>query len=223
MLNIFRSFLINEYTPMDNFIKDFKIHRVYKKGEILYYENTPSLGLYCISEGTVKVYSTDDKGREMIKRLSTTGDIFGYGHLLGDKTHRDAARALEETQCYFIDVRSLEELLEKNNEFSARLMKEIGKELAYSQMKCLSLMRKNVRERLAWHFHYMGTHHGVEEAGKIRIKLQLSRDEIASLIGTASETAIRFISEFKEMGILKEEDRYFEIIDSHRLMKIGRL
>lgn len=208
---------------MDNFIKDFKIHRVYKKGEILYYEKTPSLGLYCISEGTVKVYTTDDKGREMIKRLSTKGDIFGYSHILGDKTHRDAARALEETQCYFIDIRSLEELLESNPQFSARLMKEIGKELTYSQMRCMGLIRKSVRERLAWHFHYMINHHGEDMGGKVRIKLQLSRDEIASLIGTASETAIRFISEFKEMGILEEEDRCFHVVDQEKLFKIGRL
>lgn len=208
---------------MNNFIKDFKIHRVYKKGEILYYENTPSLGLYCISEGTVKVYSSDDRGREIIKRLSTKGDIFGYGHILGDKIHRDAARAMEETQCYFIDIRSLEELLQSNPQFSAKLMQEIGKELTYSQMRCMSLMRKNVRERLAWHFHYMSTHHGEEVDGRIKIRLQLSRDEIASLIGTASETAIRFISEFKEMGIITEEDRCFHILDHERLTKLGRL
>lgn len=208
---------------MDTFIKDFKIHRVYKKGEILYYENTPSLGLYCISEGTVKVYSSDEKGREMIKRLSTKGDIFGYGHLLGERVHKDAARALEETQCYFIDTRSLDELLTSNAEFSARLMKEIGKELTYSQMRCMSLMRKNVRERLAWHFNYMGMKHGEEYGGKIKIKLQLSRDEIASLIGTASETAIRFISEFKEMGIIYEEDKCFHIIDQEKLTNICKL
>jgi CRP-like cAMP-binding protein len=207
---------------MEKFIKDFQIQRVYKKGEILYYENTPSLGLYCINKGTVKIYSSMDKGREVILRLAREGEIFGYGHLLGEKVHKDSARALEDTQCYFIDAYVLKDLLTRDPELSTRLLKMVGKELFETQNRCVELIKKNVRERLASYFHYMSQHHGEVINGKTKIKIQLSREEIASMIGTASETAIRFISEFKEMGLIQEEDRFFHIVNPEALVNIGR-
>jgi CRP-like cAMP-binding protein len=206
---------------MEKIFKEFKIQRVFKKGEILYYEKTPSLGLFYISSGAVKIYKTDNKNRKVILRLASVGDIFGFGHLIGEKIHLDSAKALEETQCHFIDESGLEDLMLKNPELSPLLMKMIGKELMLSQHRCLDLINKNVRERLATHFHYMAQHHSEVVDGKIRIKVQLSREEIASVIGTASETAIRFISEFKELGLIEEQDRVFHIVNSERLSSIG--
>jgi len=203
-------------------MRDHKIQRVYRKGEILYYENTPSLGLYSIRSGTVKIYTRDKTGKEIILKLATAGDMFGYGHFMGEKIHMDSAKAIEDTECDFINASELKLLMEQDAEFAESLFSMMGKELKDSQKKCKDLIRKNVRERLASYFDYMVKNHSEVTDGKIKIRVQLSREEIASIIGTASETAIRFISEFKEMGLIVEEDKYFHILKPDELISIGR-
>jgi CRP-like cAMP-binding protein len=208
---------------MKNLFEKFQLQRVFKKGEILYYENTPSFGLYCIESGTVKIISKDSKSREVILRLASEGDIFGYNHLIGEKLHKNTAKAVEDTRCYFIDEMALRDLMLNDPALSGEIMKLIGRELMDSHDRCIELIKKNVRQRLASYFRYMSHKHGVEVNGKIKIRVQLSREEIASIIGTASETTIRFISEFKELGLIQEEDRFFHIMNPEGLNSIGHL
>ena len=148
--------------------------------------------------------------------------MFGYGHFMGEKVHMDSAKAIEDTECDFINASELKLLMEQDTEFAESLFSMMGKELKDSQKKCKDLIRKNVRERLASYFDYMAKNHSDVSDGKIRIKFQLSLEEIASIIGTASETAIRFISEFKEMGLIVEEDKFFHILKPEELITIGR-
>jgi CRP-like cAMP-binding protein len=203
-------------------MRDFKIRRIYRKGEILFSENTPSLGLYSIRSGTVKIYAKDSGGKEIILKLARAGDMIGYGHFMGEKIHMDSAKAIEDTECEFINSSELKLLIVEDPEFAESLFSILGHELKGFQKKCKDLIRKNVRERLACYFDYMAKNHSEVKDGKIKIRVQLSREEIASIIGTASETAIRFISEFKEMGLIVEEDKYFHILKPNELVLIGR-
>ncbi len=197
--------------------------RVYKKGEVIYYEDTPAFGFYYIKSGTVKVFSSDNTGKEVILRLATAGDIFGHGHLMGQKNHMNSSQAIEETICHFIDGNEFQIMMMKNPNLMGVVMQKIGHELSLIQDRCVDLMKKNVRERLASYFHYMTTYHSEHTEQGMKIRVHLSREEIASIIGTAHETAIRFIGEFKEMGLIREEDRVFYILDQDRLRGMGRL
>lgn len=197
--------------------------RIYKKGEVIYYEDTPAFGFYYIKSGTVKIFSTDSVGKEVILRLATDEDIFGHGHLLGHKHHMNSAQAVEETICHFFDGNEFQRLMIRNPNLMGTVMKKIGEELSLIQDRCVDLMKKNVRERLASYFHYMTTHHSEKSEQGMKIRVHLSREEIASIIGTAHETAIRFIGEFKEMGLIREEDRVFYILDQERLRSMGKL
>ncbi len=215
---------------MDQIIQHYQMgqqnvanNRVYKKGDVIYNEATPSFGLYYISQGTVKAFMTDRNGREVILRLASKGDIFGHGYLFGERNHKDSAKAMEETHCHFLDGNDFQSLMSKNPGLGVEIMRKIGKELNLAQSRCVDLIKKNVRERLACYFHYMAKNHSEQNDKGTRIKLQLSREEIASIIGTANETAIRFISEFKEMGLIQEEDRFFHILDHDRIASIGRI
>lgn len=212
--------LIQHYQTNQENLSNIK---VYKKGDVIYNEDTPSFGLYYISQGTVKVFMTDRNGREVILRLASKGDIFGHGYLFGERNHKDSAKAMEETHCHFLDGNDFQALMMKNPSLGVEIMKKIGKELNSAQSRCVDLIKKNVRERLACYFHYMAKNHSEQNEKGTRINLQLSREEIASIIGTANETAIRFISEFKEMGLIQEEDRFFHILDHDRIASIGRI
>lgn len=202
--------------------ENFSSKRLYKKGEVIYYEETPSFGFFYVSTGTVKIFTQDSQGREVILRLAKSGDIFGHAYLFGQRNHHNSAKAVEETECHFIEGTKFYSLLVNKPDIGFIVMKKIGKELHLFQNRCVDLMKKNVRERLASYFYYMALHHSEYNEMGLKIKLQLSREEIASIIGTANETAIRFISEFKEMGLIREEDRYFLILDKDRLASLGR-
>ena len=197
--------------------------RVYKKGEVIYYEDTPAFGFYYIKSGTIKIFSSDNSGKEVILRLATSGDIFGHGHLLGHKNHMNSSQAVEETTCHFIDGNEFQSMVLRDPNLMGLVMKKIGHELSLIQDRCVDLMKKNVRERLASYFHYMTTYHSEATEQGMKIRVHLSREEIASIIGTAHETAIRFIGEFKEMGLIREEDRVFYILDQEKLRGMGRL
>lgn len=198
-------------------------HKLYHKGEVIYYKDTPSFGFYYITQGTVKIYTTDNNGREVILRLARSGDIIGHEFLMGENSHTDSAKALEDTVCQFLDGHEFHDLMMNNPSMGLLIMKKMKEELELIQGRCIDLIRKNVRERLASYFHYMSEYHSHEDDKGIRIRVHLSREEIASLIGTANETAIRFIGEFKEMGLIQEEDRVFHILDKPRLRQIARL
>ena len=215
---------------MEELINDFLLEstkpgkgKVYQKGEVIYYEDTPSFGLYYISSGTVKIYTSDTNGREIILRLASKKDIFGHRYLMNEKIHVESAKALEETICHFIDGRDFQDKMQRIPPLTQIILQKIGKEIHHYQRRCVELIKKNVRERLASYFYYMAMNHSENSKYGIKIKVQLSREEIASIIGTANETAIRFISEFKELGIICEEDRFFHIRDKERLASIGRI
>jgi CRP-like cAMP-binding protein len=198
-------------------------HKLYQKGKILYHEETPSSGIYLIISGTVKLYHTDRNGREVILRLARRGDILGYEYLFGKNGHSASAKAVEESVCQFIEGNEFQALMANNPAIHMMIIKKLNEELCLFQNRCLELIKKNVRERLANYFHYMAEHHGEIHEKGIRIRIQLSREEIASLIGTANETTIRFISEFKELGLVFEEDRIFYITDKERLAQIAKI
>ncbi len=208
----------------DDFLKTigFRKGKIYQKGEVIYHEDTPSFGLYFISSGTVKIYTSDASGREIILRLAGQKDIFGHRYLLDEKTHLESAKALEESTCHFIDGRDFQDQMESLPHVRQIIFKKIGHEISHYQKRCVELMRKNVRERLAAYFNDMVLNHSEQTEDGIKIKIQLSREEIASIIGTANETAIRFISEFKEMGLITEEDRYFYIKNQEELLRLSQ-
>lgn len=206
---------------MESIFKNYETKKTYHKGEVLYHENTPSFGIFCVRSGTVKIFTTDRNGKEVILKLASRGDLFGHGYFTGSKMHINTAKAVEETECYFIESNELNHLLKTDDEFAKRILGHIGEELRDSQTKCRDLIKKNVRERLASYFQYMAGNHSENCDGTIRINVQLSREEIASMIGTANETAIRFISEFKELGLIKEEDKFFHILKPDELSTIS--
>ena len=193
----------------------------FNKGEIIYHEETPSYGLYLVHSGIIKVYTSDDSGKEIILRLAGPGDIIGHHFLFKNISHIDSSKVIENSVCSFIDKKSLNEIQKSSSETFDYIIQKIGQELMIYQDKSIELIKKNVRERLASFFSYMVKNHSDIKNDKIRIKVQLTREEIASMIGTANETAIRFISEFKDLGLVEEVDRHFHILEKDKIDKLA--
>ncbi|WP_408095874.1 Crp/Fnr family transcriptional regulator [Peredibacter sp. HCB2-198] len=191
----------------------------YRKGETIFHEGTSSFGIYLIKQGHVKVFTNGLEGKEHILRLATTGDLLGHRSLFKNKMNLESAKALEDTECYFIEHKTIEDLFVKNPEIAIDTLLRLSHELDDALNRNSVLVKKNVKERLAEYFLMMNKIYGEDHC----IRLHLSREEIASMIGTANETAIRVISDFKEQGLITEIDKTFYIKDEKTLRQIAGL
>ncbi|WPU66894.1 Crp/Fnr family transcriptional regulator [Peredibacter starrii] len=191
----------------------------YRKGETIYHEGTSSFGIYLIKQGHVKIFTNGIEGKEHILRLATGGDILGHRSLFKCKMNLESAKALEDTECYFVEHKTIEDLFIKNPELAIDTLLRLSHELDEALNRNSVLVKKNVRERMAEYFLTMDKLYGENHC----IRLHLSREEIASMIGTANETAIRVISDFKEQGLITEIDKTFYLKDTEKLKLIADL
>ncbi len=197
------------------------IRHVYKRGEILFHQGTARSGVFCINEGIVKIFTTDRNGNQIISHLASGGDLLGHGHNPHKPIHFNSAMALENVSCCFLDMTHLRDLLEENPLLMFNLIENMEKELSEAHDRNCNLINKNVRERLAYYFHTMALKHGYLTSEGVRINVRLTREEIGSYIGTAHETAIRFISEFKSLGLIKEEERFFYVLKPQEIAHLA--
>jgi CRP-like cAMP-binding protein len=188
------------------------VRHVYKRGDILYHQGTARTGVFCINQGIVKVFTTDRNGSQIISHFASEGDLLGQGSNPQRPIHFNSAMALDNVSCCFLEMSHLKVLLKENPLLMFNMMVNLEKELSEAHDRNSNLINKNVRERLAYYFHSMKMKHGDFTSEGIRINVRLTREEIASYIGTAHETAIRFISEFKSLGLIKEEERFFYVL-----------
>ncbi len=192
----------------------------HKKGQTLFYEGTRPLGLFCINEGTVKIYKSTSNGKEQIIRLAKAGDFLGYRALLGEEHYAASATILEDAKVCFIPKESFMQLLSTDSNLYRKLMKAVCHELGIMEEKVTSLSQKTVRERLAGTLLMLKKTYGIEgENNSKQLDIALSREDIASIVGTATETVIRLLSEFKRDGFISLEGKKIRVLDAKALAK----
>jgi CRP-like cAMP-binding protein len=104
-----------------------------------------------------------------------------------------------------------------------QIMKKMSQEISASENRNAAMSQKNVRERLAELLLELKQSYGINENGRYRLDIRLTREEIASMVGTANETIIRFISEFKDEGLIQQEGKVIYLVDEKRLMQTANM
>jgi CRP/FNR family transcriptional regulator len=193
----------------------------HRKGQILYYEGAKPLGIFCINTGVVKVYKTASNGKEQIIHLAKRGDFLGYAALLGEENHTHSAMIIEDAKICFVPREVFLTSLTKNNEFSQRITKQLSHELGVMEEKLTDASQKNIRERLAFLLLQLANSYGVEGNGSQKINLALSREEIAGMVGTATESVIRLLSEFKKDGLIELDGKKILLKDKKALARLS--
>lgn len=193
----------------------------YKKGATLFHEGSHAIGVYCIKEGKIKLTKMGDMGREQIIRLAKAGDLIGYRSVFGDHMSTSAI-ALEDSVVCFIPKEPFLDTLKEAPEFSMDLFRLISSDLKRSDEYITHMAQKPVRERTAEAMLLLYDTYGTLPDGKT-LDVQLSRDEIANMIGTAMETAVRFLNEFKRDGIIDLSGKKIKILNRNELAKIANL
>jgi CRP-like cAMP-binding protein len=200
-----------------------KITNLYKKGQTLFVEGNPPYGLYCISTGNVKVSKIGPSGKENIVRLAGAGDVLGHRSIFTDQYYSATATALEDTRVCFIDKKYILEKVEKEPTVSKNIMYRLGRDLGISENKIASLAQKSVFERTSELLLLLGASHSEETPEGKMITLKLTREEMASYLGTSSETLIRCISELKSENVLGQAGKSLIILDEEKLVEFANL
>ncbi|MBN3583662.1 Crp/Fnr family transcriptional regulator [Algoriphagus aestuarii] len=202
-------------------ISDNKNLISHRKGQILFYEGTKPLGIFCINSGVVKVYKTASNGKEQILHLSKKGDFLGYSALLGEENYSNSAMIVEDAKICFIPKEAFLNTLFQNTPFFKRVTKALSHELGVMEEKLTDATQKSIRERLAFVLLQLGNTYGVEGGENQKIDLILSREEIAGLVGTATESVIRLLSEFKKDNLIALEGKRIILKDRKGLARLS--
>ncbi len=214
--DIFKKITKEEYDIL-SYIKNCN---KYDKGEVIYHEGSRITGVYCLDSGIVKHYKTGNDGKEQIIRFSKAGDIFGYRSVLSNETACTTAKVVEESSVCFIPATHFLKLIKENSDFALSLMQLSCKELGDANKYILDIAQKNVRERLAEILLLLHDNFGTNSDGDLNIFL--TREELAGLVGTATESVIRLLSEFKKDKIIQLNKRKIKILNIKELRRISQ-
>lgn len=207
--------------PQLQFLNGQKHCQHYQKGQVIFHEGSRPQGLYCVNAGKIKLTYLGDDGREQIIHLAKTGDILGYRALLGDDTYSLSAIAMDECAICFIPKSSFLELVQQNNKLSGELIKLLTAELRMTEQHLAGMAQKTVRERLAEALLLLRETYGFE-TGTQALQVQLSREELANMVGTATETIIRLLAEMKQEKMIEADGKKLILLDIPALEKLAR-
>jgi CRP-like cAMP-binding protein len=199
-------------------IADCKTSYSIKKGETVFNEGDALNGIYCIKDGVCKLSKLSDNGKDQIVKLVKKGELLGQRSLISEESTNLSAIAIEDMQVCFIPKQEILQFFNENNQFSLNMMKSVCGDLKDADDNMVNLAQKTVKQRLAEVLIKLETDFGKYEDGTL--KIQLSREEIAGMIGTATESCIRLLSEFNKEGWITLQGKKITITNKKELQRI---
>ena len=187
----------------------------FKKGELIFKEGDPVEGIYFLFRGMAKVHKRWDNQKELILRFAKKGNIVGHRGLGSDNVYPVSATALEPVTVCFIDLRFFESTLRVNYDFIFQLMMFYAKELQESERKMRNMAHMSVKGRIAQSLLLFKEKFGVTERGLI--DLEVSRQDLASYVGSTYETVFRVMNELVEHAVITVSGRSIAIINQQLL------
>lgn len=213
--SIFRHLTPEEHTKVEK----EKVCNSYKRGSVIYHEGSRTNGFYCINTGVLKIFKTGIDGREQIIAFAQKGDVIGYRSILSNELACSSAKVIDDAILCFIPGETLISLVKTNGNFSMAIMQQTCKELGEANSFITDIAQKTVRERLAEVLLNLKDIFDLDKDGVLQILL--TREELANIVGTATESVIRLLSEFKHDKLIDLNGRKIKLLDIQRLEKIS--
>nr|WP_298509027.1 Crp/Fnr family transcriptional regulator [uncultured Kordia sp.] len=200
-------------------ISNCKTSKTIKKGQLIFDEGENVNGVYCIREGVCKLTKLSANGKDQIVKLVVKGDLMGQRSLVCDEAANLSATALSEMQVCFIPKHEIMTDLHENTEFTFDVLKHMAKDLREADNVIVNMAQKSVRQRLAEALMYIHSTFGTTDEGMLRVVL--SREDYANIVGTATESAIRILSQFKKEGFISTKGKQIKIEDLTALKRVS--
>lgn len=199
--------------------RDRKRRKVGEK-EALFMAGDELRHVLLIEQGKVRTYAMNRDGKEIVTGLHGPGDFLGYMAVLeGGHTHENA-EAMEGTEVSLIPREDLLALLQRDRDVSLRFIKMLSKEVQEKEQRLLELAYAGVRQRVAQALVRLRDRFAGQQSNELGVRI--SREDIATIVGTATESLIRALSDLREEGVITTQGREIRIRDAARLEKLAR-
>ncbi|REE07743.1 CRP-like cAMP-binding protein [Winogradskyella pacifica] len=201
---------------LKNFFDDNGTIFNYSKNDIIYKESHNSNFIYLVLKGVVKCYKFDKKGKELTTALHKEDDLFGYTSFTQNIPYRETATALKDVKMVGVSKAELKDVLDKNHKVTLEVIQLLTDDLTGAKDQLLQMAYSSVQRKTAATI--------LRFAEKINTKpedpIKISRNDLASVAGIATETLIRTISDFKKLGLIEMEGRNIKVLDLQKLQDI---
>ncbi|SDF66437.1 Crp/Fnr family transcriptional regulator [Sporolituus thermophilus] len=201
-------------------IHNLTTERLYRKGMVIFMEGEPGEGFHFVKSGKVKIVKMTDDGREHIIHILGPGDLFAEVLLFNNRPYPATAIAAEDARVGIIKNTELERLVLNNNRLALQLIKALSQRLLYAQQKIKNLALNDVTARTAETLLRLGKQHGRRTARGIEVDLGLSRQDLASLVGTTRETVTRTLSALKKDRLIDFDGDILILLQPEKLARL---
>ncbi len=200
-------------------VSNAKTTKQIKKGDVIFEEGEKLGGVYCVRNGISKLSKLSANGKDQIVKLVTKGEVLGQRSVIADELTNLSAVAVDDMEVCFIPKENIVLALNSNPAFAIEILRHMAHDLKEADDVIVNMSQKTVKQRVAEAFLYLKNSFGEDKEGFLY--LTLSREDIANVVGTATESCIRIISEFKKQGLLKTSGKKIAIVDQKGLQDIS--
>ena len=199
-------------------VSNAKISKKIKKGDALFSEGQKLDGVYCVRNGVSKLSKLSSNGKEQIVKLTNRGEIMGQRSVIAEDYTNLSATAINDMEVCFIPKEIITTTLNTNPYFSLEVLRHMAHDLKEADDVIVNMSQKTVKQRLAEALLYLRQNYGEDENGFLL--LTLSRDDYANIVGAATESLIRMLSDFKKKGLIKTEGKKIGIVNDCALKEL---
>jgi CRP-like cAMP-binding protein len=203
-------------TELQKLSKERKVLH-YRKKEMIYMEGDEPAGIVFINRGKVKTFKTHEEGKELITSIHQEGEFIGYTDLIENDEYRESAEALEDCEVSIIPRQDFFALLYSNRDVAAKFIRMLSNNLQETEERLMNLAYNSVRKRVADALLILQLRY--QKDGE-NLPFSVSREDLASIVGTATESVIRTLSDFKEEKLIDIRDKQIYILNNERLGKL---
>jgi CRP/FNR family transcriptional regulator, polysaccharide utilization system transcription regulator len=193
----------------------------YKRSNVIYDEGSKINGFYIVCKGIIKIYKTGFDGKDQIIRFAKPGDVMGFRSTITGELACTTSKAIEDAEIFYVPGDKVKSLVKRNGEFAMDLLQIACRELGEANDYITDIAQKTVRERLAEVLIQLKMSFDLDKDKFLQISL--TREELANMVGTATESVIRLLSEFKQDGLIELQGRKIKLLDEPKLIKTGNL
>ncbi|HSR59174.1 MAG TPA: Crp/Fnr family transcriptional regulator [Robiginitalea sp.] len=199
-------------------VADSKVSRKIKKGETIFDEGEKLGGVYCVRDGVSKLSKLSANGKDQIVKLASKGEVLGQRSVVAEEYSNLSATAVNDMEVCFVPKEAIINTLHRNPDFTYEVLRHMAHDLREADDVIVNMSQKTVKQRIAEALLYMKNRFGEDTEGFLT--LVLSREDIANVVGTATESCIRILSDFRKEGLIRTSGKRMAIADDRKLQDL---
>jgi len=207
---------VKSVSNLDLLISEHKI-RTYRKKSSIFHEGDYPNHLFFINSGKIKTFKSNEDGKELILGIHTEGEFLGYSSLITNSPYSESAVAMDDSEICMIPRQDFFALMYSNRDVTSKFIQILSNNLKEKEEQMLHLAYNSVRQRVAEALLNLEKKYGNKVKGE---SMSISREDLANIVGTAPESVIRTLSDFKDEHSIEIQGGKIKILDEGKLNKI---